>query len=143
MDTQESIVLCEKCYLKVILFYKFKTLALKTESYFKTQSHTANSFDEVFEPGNVKCEIYSDNNSSTSFLNDDLKEEDNISLDSSENQSENKYLIVVPKIDDTNLSDESVPEIIDAYLSEESEETGECQNYLKSSVDSVLGRYIT
>lgn len=96
-----------------MLFYKFKTIALKTEKYFNELSYAIDCVDEVIEPDDIKSGVYSNNDSPTDFL-DDTKEEDNISENSSEYQSDNKYLIVVEEFNDANLSDKS-------------EENGECQ----------------
>ncbi|KAM3964524.1 LOW QUALITY PROTEIN: uncharacterized protein ACR2FA_001494 [Aphomia sociella] len=58
-DSTISTKLCIKCYTKILSFYKFKTLALKSDAYLKSNPLELDIKNEVFLKDDIKAEIAS------------------------------------------------------------------------------------
>lgn len=99
-ESRLTTKLCAKCFIKIISFHEFKTLALKTDAYLRCLENQADYKCDVFEMDNIKCEEMSNNEQSDEY--DALCEINH--LDNTEhqvkNESDDEFLIVLKKIKD-------------------------------------------
>ncbi|XP_059059165.1 oocyte zinc finger protein XlCOF6.1-like isoform X2 [Achroia grisella] len=105
--------LCSKCYKKIVSFYKFKTLALKNDTYLKSTTGT-DIKNEVFVRDDIKTEIESESSDEFPDLPDEksdvkddlfLKVDDNIK--DNDNISDDEFLSVIKKIKYEHITEET------------------------------------
>ncbi|XP_045771893.1 zinc finger protein 723-like [Maniola jurtina] len=71
-DSKVTTKLCDKCFIKIISFHEFKTLALKNDAYLRSHQNEEDSKIEVIDMDNIKCEEMSNGYSDDGYDMDSL-----------------------------------------------------------------------
>ncbi|XP_031765179.2 oocyte zinc finger protein XlCOF6.1-like [Galleria mellonella] len=109
-DSKMSTKLCSKCYKKILSFYKFKTLALRSDTYLRANIDSEIK-NEIFLRDDIKSEIAS--LSGDEFLDDHKSDEVKDELFSKDDNnlkdlpSDDEYLSVIKKIKYEHIAEET------------------------------------
>ncbi|XP_061377264.1 zinc finger protein 436-like [Danaus plexippus] len=110
-DSKITTKLCFKCYSNIISYYRFKSLALKSDKYLRSLDQNIDSKNGVFVTKDIKSEEpYNISNEQQSNMDMELDFEVKEENDTEELQSDDELLSVIQRIKYENVKDEESKE---------------------------------